>query len=299
MSATAIPASAYPLVGLAAVMVVATIYLVVQLFPRRGGLPHFGTLVLVLGAFVMTTGLWLSLIYAVVDPGDNSETAVFLAINSMMAIVGAWFIAVFLRAEERKIRGTGWTWPAVVGSLVVGNELLMAGTFVLVLNGPGPYVSAGWSGVLHWFSDGATSIWFYWAMLVTMAFLAVWLPLPRNERVALLGLSTSALVGPWVIGAPLAGAVAMAAAMAVVFLLLGRELTGHPTPAFVRIGGGVAAAFGLMTTSAAMFAVDPKGLVAPLPFAVVGLVVMAAETAYLLRRGFERLGAAERTVSTP
>lgn len=285
MSATPLVGAALPLAVLAAVMVGATIYLLRHLYPRRGGLPDLGTVVLVAGALIMMAGLWLSVAYAVLDPGDSSWTAVFLAINSMMALVGAWLIAVFLRAEERRLPARGWAWPSIFGLMILGNELLMGSTFQLVLSGPGPYFGAGGAGLLLLVSDAATSVWFDGAMLVTMVFLVLWLPFPRGERTALIGLSVSAAAGPWVVAAPLPGAIASVLLMTVVFAFLARELQLRPTPGFLRISRGVASALAVVAIAALIVALDRDPVLGPLPFVATTLLVMGVEVAYLGHAG--------------
>ncbi|MCI4336698.1 MAG: hypothetical protein L3K17_05830 [Thermoplasmata archaeon] len=264
------------------------IYVVTRLFPGPSGRPHLGDVVLIAGLLLTAIFLWLSLVYAAISPSAGAWIAVFLALNSMMVVVSAWFIAVMLRAEERPVAPRGWTWPTAFTALVLGNELAMAVAFVLIQTGPDPYLGSGGAGVVGLLADASTSIWFFWSMLGTMAVLVVWVRFPRGERTALLGLTASAAIGPWVVAAPLEGAVGMAGLMAVVFWLLFRELGSDLSPSYLNVARGVILGFTVMAVAEAAFFFDPSSPWAPVPFAVATLGVMGAELLFLSRRALVR-----------
>ena len=171
-----------PYVMVATFMVIGTLYVLSRLFPRSGASPDLATVILMIGLLLMTTGLWFAEIYAVLDPGDASTVSVFIALNSMMGVVGFWAVGLFLRAEEKHLPPRGWAWPFYIAVLVVGNELLMGIAFVLAQVGPAGYSAAGWAGLAAVVADGTDSVWFFGAMFVTMEFLVLWLPMPSAQR---------------------------------------------------------------------------------------------------------------------
>jgi hypothetical protein len=280
-----ISASLVPFGFLAVIMVAANLYLLTLAFPRRGGTPHFGTVVVVVGVWFMTSILWLALVYAVLSPGDASTVSVFIAGNSMMGVFGAWLIAVFYRAEEKRLPRYGWFWPAFFSLLIVGAELLMGVAFVLALAGPGGYATTGWVGFGSLVRDAVGSVWFSWAMLANMALLLAWLPLPRPERLQLAGLAASAALGPWVVRGD---APALAAMGGLMVGVLGLAMwTGSretpPTVSYVRTAAGVAGAYAAMTVAGLAGVLAPSAFGGTLPFAVTTTVVMAGELIYLGR----------------
>lgn len=273
-------------------------YVVRQLFPGRSTRPHWGDVVLITGLLLTAVFLWLSLVYAALSPTSGAWIAVFLALNSMMVAVSAWFVAVMLRAEERPVSRTGGAWPATFAALIVANELSMAVAFVLLQIGPNAYWAPGGAGTLGLLTDASTSVWFFWPMLGTMALLLVTVPLPRGERRALWGLTASAAIGPWVVAAPLVGAIAMALLMTVVFVILFAEIAREPTAGFLGVARGVIVAYALMAGAEAAFFFDPSAAGASVPFAAVTLLVMGAEVLYLGRRALVQWPDAEPTPET-
>src|SRR5258708_6914574 len=143
---SALAAVAFPYLELAGLMVGVNLYLLHLLVPRPSHRPALDTMVLVVGLLVVSLGLWAAIGFAFVDPGDASTVAIFLAANSMMAVAGAWLVAVFLRAEERPIPARGWAWPAGVAGLLVGAEATMGCSFVLGLSCPPSYLAARAAG---------------------------------------------------------------------------------------------------------------------------------------------------------
>ncbi|MCI4341290.1 MAG: hypothetical protein L3K11_02795 [Thermoplasmata archaeon] len=278
----------FPYLEVAGFMVGINVYLLTRLFPRPIPAPTMAAVVLVVGLFVVGLSFWAAVIYSVVDPGDASTVAVFLAVNSMMAVAGCWLLAVFWRAEERHVSGSGWGWPLLLALLLVGNELLMGAAFAMTLNGPGPYLAPGVSGIAAATTDGVVSFWFFGAMFATMVAILLLLPLARTERRALLGFSLTSLVGPWVAYAPLEAAVAMAAVMGAVLYLLLQPLR-RPSEVSSRYGwlvGGILLGFGGMGLGEVLALVDPGQLGGTLPFALATLLVMGGEVAALARWAF-------------
>lgn len=274
---------------LALFMFAGNLYVVRRLFPGRVARPHLGDVVLISGLLLTAVFLWLSLIYVAISPTVGAWIGVLLAINSMMVAVSAWFIAVMLRAEERVVSATGWRWPAMFTGLVLANELTMAVAFVLIQAGPATYPTTEGVGVIALLADATTSIWFFWPMLGSMALLVATVPLGRGERRALGGLTASAAVGPWVVAAPLLGAITMALLMAVVFAILFRELHRDMTTEYLAVARGVIGAYAVMGAAEAAFYFDPSSPWAPVPFAAATIGVMGAEVLYLGRFAMARL----------
>jgi hypothetical protein len=82
-------------------------------------------------------------------------------------------------------------------------------------------------------------------MAAIMAAMVLWAPLGRAERSALVALTLSAVIGPWVTSYPLAGGVAMTVLMVAAFTVLVRTLS-RPVPVRPREVGlliGLAVAF--------------------------------------------------------
>ncbi|MCI4363497.1 MAG: hypothetical protein L3K13_04245 [Thermoplasmata archaeon] len=282
----------FPYVEVAAFMVGTNLYLLRRIFPRPLSSPTLATVVLVVGLFVVGLGFWAAVIYSVFVPGDASTVAVFLAANSMMAVAGAWLIAVFLRAEERTVSATGWLWPGTLALLLVGNELLMGSAFVVAIGGPAGY---GGYGAIALLSDGVGSVWFFGAMFATMVAIVLLLPLPRPERVALLGFSLTSLLGPFVSLDPLPAALGMAAVMGGVLLLVARELQRAPTAGYVRTSIGVLLGFGTMGLGEVLALANLSVLGGSFPFALATLLVMGGEVLVLARWAF----GLPRTPTTP
>jgi hypothetical protein len=281
--------SIVPFLILAAAMVGANLFLLTRAFPRRGGTPDLGTVVLVVGILLMTSLLWLAVIDAVLDPGDSSTVAVFIAGNSMMGVIGAWFIAVFYRAEEKHLPSRGWAWPSLLALLVIGSEFLMGAAYVLSLSGTGPYVPRGWAGLVLLVRDAVVSIWFSWAMMATMALLLVWLPMPGAERGVLGGLAATSAIAPWVGTGSLEGLAAMGVLMAVV-LTIGFERASRrdTTVGLVRALGVVTGGFGVMMAAGLLGFLLPGAFGGTFAFAVANLFVMGGELLFLSRWALAR-----------
>jgi|GEM_PF-3036431 len=274
----------FALLGLiAAVMVGVNLYFLLRLLPRRGGPPDLASVILVVGLFVGSLGLWGAVIYAAQSPGTASFTAVLIAGNSMMAVAGAWLIALFLRAEERHLTPHRWTWPVLLAALLLGNELLMGVAFVLLGATPAPAV--GTEGVVALLATAVDSVWFTAAMVANMVALLVWLPIDRAVRSPLLALAATVLVVPWALADPIVGALAMAAGMTVAFVLLFSAVGGPSAVSArrLRVAVAVAAGFAAMAAGFVASLLAPPGPFAAVPFAVANLGVMAVESVWLLR----------------
>jgi hypothetical protein len=291
-----------PYAMVAAFMVLGTVYVLSRLFPRSGAPPDLATVILMVGILLMTTGLWFAEIYAVLDPGDASTISVFIALNSMMGVVGFWAVGLFLRAEEKRLPAEGWAWPFYIAVLVVGNELLMGIAFVLAQVGPAGYSAAGWPGLAAVVADATDSVWFFGAMFVTMEFLVLWLPMPAAQRRALVGFSATAAVSPFVVVAPLEGALAMAAVMVAVFVVLVRETVRYSpvSVGYLRVAVAITTAFGITGVAALAFLRAPQGLWAPVPFALASFFIMLVEVLVLARWALGRpLPAAPAPLAAP
>ncbi|MCI4358149.1 MAG: hypothetical protein L3J95_00710 [Thermoplasmata archaeon] len=266
-------------------------YVVLRLFPRSGRPATLADATVLIGILLMGMGLWLALIYAVLDPGDASEVSVFIALNSMMAVVGCWAIALFLRAESRSMTGPRWRWPAVFALLLVGNEILMGAAFVLAESGPAAYTTAGWTGLVSLLGDSLTSVWFYWAMLANMVLFLLQLPLDRPSRTALGTLAATGAVGPWLVIAPLEAGVAMALIMSWALVATLTEWRSRPlSQDHVRALEVVWFAFALMSVGEGAFLLEPAPAWKGLWLGLATVVAMGGELLYLLGWGLDLRG---------
>jgi hypothetical protein len=270
---------------LAALMVGGNVYVLLRLFPRDRSRPTLATAILLLGLLLMSMALWFSGIYAVLSPGQASTVSVFIAVNSMMAVVGLWAISLLFRAGIKHLPTRGFLWPLAFAMLVVGNELLMGLTFVLAQVGPAPYSAAGWPGLAALVGDAAQSAWFFWPMFATMTFLVTWLPFSRPERLLLYGFAATGLIGPWVVPNPAIGAVGMAVVMGATFAVLARELWRRPAPTarLLWVGLGVTAGFLAMVAGEALAYLLRASVWGSVPFGLVSFVVMTLEIFVLAR----------------
>jgi hypothetical protein len=214
----------------------------------------------------------------VLSPGQASTVSVFIAVNSMMAVVGLWAISLLYRAGIKHL-SRGWLWPLAFAMLIVGNELLMGITFVLAQVGPAPFAAVGWPGLAAVVGAAGESAWFFWPMLVTMTFLVAWLPLARPERTLLYGFAAASAIGPWVVPDPVIGAVGMAVVMGITFAFLARGIWRGPRPSarYFWVGLGVTAGFLAMVGGEALSYGARSSGWALVPFGVVSFVVMTTE----------------------
>lgn len=272
---------------LAVLMVGGNVYILSALFPRGNQRPTLATAILLLGILLMSMALWFSGIYAVISPGQASTVSVFIAVNSMMAVVGLWAVSLLFRAGTKFLPTHGLLWPLGFAMLIVGNELLMGLTFVLAQVGPSVYAAQGGLGLAALVGDAAVSAWFLWAMLATMVFVISWLPLSARERWLVYGFAGSAAVGPWVVPDPVIGAVAMAGVMTVTFLLLAREIRRVPKPAarYLWVGLGVSIGFLAMGAGEALAYLLGRSAGASFPFGLASFLVMTGELFVIVRWG--------------
>jgi hypothetical protein len=290
-----------PVFGLlAALMIGGNLFVVIRLFPRDRSRPTLATAILLLGILLMSMALWFSGIYAVLSPGQASTVSVFIAVNSMMAVVGLWAISLLFRAGIKHLPSRSLLWPLAFALSVVGTSLLMGLTFVLAQVGPAPFAAEGWPGLAAVVGSAAQSAWFFWPMLVTMSFLVTWLPLSRPERILLYGFAAASAVGPWVVPDPGIGAVGMAIVMSTTFASLARELWKHPAvgPRFLWIGVGVTVGFLAMVGGEALAYLLHSSAWGSVPFGLVSFGVMTVEF-FVLARWAMAGGAAASTTVVP
>ncbi|MCI4349626.1 MAG: hypothetical protein L3J93_05370 [Thermoplasmata archaeon] len=274
-------------------MLLGNSWVLVRLLPRRGGAPTLATATFAVGLLLMAAGLWGALIFAVVDPGDASTVSVFLAVNSMMAVVGLWALSLFWGAEERRLPTKGWLWPLLLSILIVGNEVLMGAAFTLALLGLPSASGGAVAQVASVTSRAIVSVWFFGAMFANMLLVALWLPVERAIRAPLAGIALSAAVGPWVVSDPLVGAALMGLLMGGLLVVGLRALRSRTaSPAFVR--SVLVAWIGVagMGVGALLDGIPSGERLAPgLPYALASLLVMIGEFVVLARWGLAASGA--------
>ncbi|MDE1837035.1 MAG: hypothetical protein KGJ23_10500 [Euryarchaeota archaeon] len=271
--------------AVAAGMVAFNIWVFLQFFPRKGGTPTLSHAILVAFLLFSSLVLWITVLYDVLS-GDTSVgfTAALFGIQIMMTAPFVWAFVTILRGHERRVETGSWAWAIFLGLIMLGNELLMGAVYTLALGTP---ISLnGPNGLLNGFAYSAGSVWFFWAMFTNMVLLLCWVPLPREERLPLLGLAASALVGPWVVSSPVLGSVLMAVVMTGTFIVLFEELGRRPAVSSSHLGLvlGVSFAFLVMTVGELWLLAHPSDPWGPVPFQVGMLVVMLAEMSYVAHR---------------
>jgi hypothetical protein len=281
-------ASLAPFAAIALMMIGITIFVFGKVMPSDGRPPLITQLSLALAVIGGGSVLLLSLVFVFLSNDPTSAwTFVLLAFNfMMMGPAGLWFIGLIV-FRDRRVGARDWTWPVAFGVLTTGSEVLMGFLFAL-----GSETSA--LSVLDTLALGVSSVWFFWSMAAIMAALLLWAPLAPIERYALVALTLSAVIAPWVTSYPVIGGAAMTALMVGIFgyLLwaLGRPNVARLDDVGLLVGLGVAfvamagTGLGLVVTGGAPGAV--------LAFGSVMAVVMTVEIAYLLRRYY--VGSPER-----
>ncbi len=277
--------------AIACAMVGFNLWVFLQFFPRKGGTPTLARAALVGFILVSSMGLWVSILYDELT-GDSSTgfTAALFGIQIMMMAPFVWAFVAILRGHERNVDPEGWAWPATLTLLMLGNELWMGAVFSIALGGKFPSQSFA----MDLFIASAGSVWFFWAMFANMALLLFWVPFPRAERIALVGLATSALVGPWVVSSVVEGLVLMAIVMSGTFLLLLREVVSRGgsrhgiSVGTLRTAIAVAAGFGAMFLTQLLLVTAPNGATSALPYLFTMFGVMIAEMLVLTRRILSR-----------
>lgn len=275
-----------PYLILFVLMVVGNAYVVLRLFGPSGP-PTLATITFLLGILLMSAGLWGALLYALLSPGDASTTSVFIAMNSMMAVVGCWAISLFFRAEERRAAPGSLLWSGLFTLLVVGTELLMGSVFVLGTSGAvATTLASAPGGAGGLVLEGTLSLWFPLAMVVNMLVALSRVGVPPAERLLLLLFAVAVLPLPWVLSDPALAAAAAAVPMgAAVALTVATVRTGATTDAFGRLAIWVFAGFALMGACAGWLALDPGALAALAALSLVVVLSMGAEFLAVARWG--------------
>jgi len=268
-----------PFVIIAVSMIGVTIFLLGKVLPPNGVPPLVTQMVIALAVLGGGSLLLLSLLFVFLNPnGPESWTFVLLAFNFMMMFpAGIWFVGQIL-FRDRRVDAVGWFWPVTLALVATSSEALMGVLFAYgAVGGPTATVPA--------IAAGLSSVWFFWSMAAVMVALLVWAPLGTIERWALLTLSASAVLAPWVPTFPTVGGLAMSVLMGASFLALVRALWRGRVPSEDgRLLVGVAVAF-LAMALAGLLVAGSGGSIGPvLTFGTVMGVVMGVEVAYLIRR---------------
>jgi hypothetical protein len=267
-----------PFVLIAVSMIGITIFLLGKVLPSNGGPPLLTQMVLALAVLGGGSVLLLALLFVFLNPnGTEAWSFVLLAFNfMMMGPAGIWFIGQIL-FRDRRVDPDGWPWPVTLSVVTTGSEALMGVLFVYAAQSPASAALA--------LADGLSSVWFFWSMAAVMGALLVWAPLGVVERWALLALTGSAVLGPWVTSYPTVGGLAMAVLMSASFIVLVRALLkGGVAAEEGRLLVALAAAFLAMALAGFSVAATGGGVLAALAFGSVMGVVMGVEVAYLIRR---------------
>jgi hypothetical protein len=261
-------------------MIVVTVFVLGQVLPRDRRAPLVTQMLLALAVLGGGSVLLLSLVFVFLNPdGTSAWTWVLLAFNfMMMAPAGIWFIGLIV-FRDRRVALDDWTWPVAIALVTTGSEVLMG--LLFVIGGATTPLTT-----LATFALGLSSIWFFWSMASIMTALLLWAPLAPVERGALVALTVSAVIGPWVTTYPIVGGIAMAVLMAGIFAYLVRALARparvHQEEVTLLIGLSVAF-LATALTGIAIAATDGSEY-AVLAFGSVMAVVMTVEIAYLVRR---------------
>lgn len=285
----AFPAFSLLLVGYGAaavVMIAFNIWVFLQFFPRDGGPPTISRAVLVGYVLVSSMLLWISVLYDLQTANSQiGATAILFGVQAMMIAPFAWAFVTILRGSEHWVARGSWGWPILLATIMPLNELLMGGVWVALQGGWGALFPAGpW-----WWAQGLAAsvgtVFFFWSMFANMLPLLYWVPLPRGERTALLGLAATALIGPWVVSDLVVGAILMGLVMAGTFALLLLDLLPSAVPSARELGisAGVAIAFFGMAAGVVLQVAFASAPWSTFPFAAVMLLTMFGEMLFLSR----------------
>ncbi|MGD0250393.1 MAG: hypothetical protein ABSB97_05855 [Thermoplasmata archaeon] len=275
----AVNAALFPFAIVAVSMILVTIFLFGKVLPADGHPPLVTQMVLALAVLGGGSVLLLSLVFVYINPNATEAwTWVLLGFNFMMMFpAGIWFVGLVL-FRDRRVDLHGWAWPVMISAVTTGTEALMGVLFALAGAATTPTL-------LESLALGLTSVWFFWSMAAVMSALVLWAPLGRTERSALVALTASAVLAPWVTTVPTVGGAAMGALMVAVFLLLVRQLArGQVVPTEVPLLFGLVGAFLAMAVAGVFVAAAGGTAVSDLTFGTTMGVVMAVEIAYLFRR---------------
>jgi len=282
-----VTASLAPFAAIALMMIGVAIFVFGKVLPSDGRPPLLTQLALALAVLAGGSVLLLSLVFVFLNSdGTSAWTWVLLSFNfMMMGPAGLWFIGLIV-FRDRRVGAEDWTWPASIALVTTGSEVLMG--FLFALGGESTPLS-----VVGTLALGVSSVWFFWSMAAIMSALVVWAPLARVERYALVALTLSAVIAPWVTTYPSLGGLLMTALMVAVFGFLVRALSSRAAvrPEEVGLLMGLAGAFLAMAIAGLALAATGGAPPAVLAFGAVMGVVMGVEIAYLLRRYY--VGSAE------
>ncbi|MGB6500565.1 MAG: hypothetical protein WBG19_04080 [Thermoplasmata archaeon] len=289
-----IDAALLPFATVAIAMVAVTVFVLLQILPRRRAPPLLTQMVLGLSVLFGGSVLLLALLDVFLDPnGTTAWTWVLLAFNFMMMFpAGFWFVSQIL-FEDRTISPRGWTWPVVLAVATTGSEVLMGLLFAYAgTNGPLPLGVA--------FGLGLSSIWLYWSMAVVMGALLSWAPLTPLERYGSVALAVASAFAPWVTAAPLVGGLATAVVMGALFLFVARVLLSHrASPEELGFLLALSALFLAMAIAALGLVADGGQDASRIAFGCVMVAGMLGEVSYLVRRCYRGPAPAVLPVGVP
>jgi hypothetical protein len=275
-----VTASLAPFAGIAIAMIAVTIFVLGKALPSDGRPPLVTQMALSLTVIGGGSVLLLALVFVFLNPdGGAAWTWVLLAFNFMMTgPAGLWFVGQII-FRDRRVGARDWTWPIALAVVTTGSEVLMGLLFVVGgASAPLP--------LLETLALGVSSVWFFWSMAAIMTALVVWAPLGRVERDALVALTLSAVIAPWVTTYPTVGGIAMTALMIVIFVFLVRTVSGRVAVRLEEVGLliGLAVAFLAMAVAGLALVATAGAASAVLGFGAVMGLVMSVEIVYLLRR---------------
>jgi hypothetical protein len=269
-----------PFAAVAVSMIVVTIFVLGKVLPSRGRPPLVTQMTLALAVLGGGSVLLLALVFVFLNPdGTAAWTWVLLAFNfMMMGPAGIWFIGLIV-FRDRRVEARDWTWPIALALVTTGSEALMG--FLFALGGESTPTTT-----LATLSLGLSSVWFFWSMAVIMAALVLWAPLAPVERWALVALTGTAAIAPWITSYPTVGGIAMTALMGAILAYLVRTLGVRSRARLDEVGLliGLAVAFLAMALAGLALVATGGSVAAVLAFGTVMGVVMGVEIAYLVRR---------------
>jgi hypothetical protein len=283
-----VTAALVPFAAVALAMIAVTIFVFGKALPGDGRPPLVTQMTLALAVLFGGSVLLLALVDVFLNSdGTSAWTWVLLAFNfMMMGPAGIWFIGLVV-FRDRRVQANDWMWPIALGVVTTGSEVLMG--ILFAVGGESTPLP-----VLTTLALGLSSVWFFWSMAAIMAALVLWAPLARVERWALVALTFSAVIGPWVTTYPIVGGLAMTILMALVFALLVRTISNRVAIRLEEVGLliGLAVAFLAMAVAGLSLVVTGGSDASILAFGAVMGVVMTVEISYLVRRYYR--GSAER-----
>lgn len=288
-------------VVVAAGMIAFNLVVLLQFFPRKGRrTPTLSRAAIVGYVLVSSWFLWITILYdALTGDSQLGATALLFGVQIMMMAPFVWCFVTILRGHQYHVDPTGYAWPAFLALVILGNELFMGSVYAVIVLGNGGFYPGGTWGLGQAFAVSVVSVWFFWSMFANTMVLLFWVPMPRAERVALVGLAATALIGPWVLADAAAAGVLMAVVMAATLLLTLVEIRRSPgeSTGAARVLQGVALGFTAMAAGVLLAVARPGAAWAPLPFAGTMVLVMAGEMLFLARRVLGILSAGAPTGS--